>query len=51
MSDYEALKAAGHSAAMALVIILDANRGDKFCINWIAETRAQVAAKSKEATA
>ncbi len=32
MTDLEILKAYGHSAATAMTIILDAKRGDKFCI-------------------
>lgn len=41
MSDYEALKAAGHSAAKAAEIALDAKRGDRHAIAWIAAIRAQ----------
>ena len=33
---YAALKAAGHSAAKAAEIVLDAKRGDKYARDWIA---------------
>jgi hypothetical protein len=33
---YEALKACGHSPTKAAEIMLDAKRGDKFCVRWIA---------------
>ena len=36
MTDYEALKAHGHTPAKAAEIILDAKRGDEFCRKWIA---------------
>lgn len=39
MTDYEALKAYGHSAAMAATIVLDAERGDEYCRKWIAQVR------------
>jgi hypothetical protein len=35
VSDYEALKAHGHSPAKAAEIILDAKRGDLFSRKWI----------------
>ena len=35
MSDYEIAKRAGHSAAKALEIALDARRGDKFALIWL----------------
>ena len=38
-SDYEVLKAAGHSPLKALQITSDANRGDTYAINWIIEAR------------
>ena len=44
MSDYEALKVYGHSPAIAATIVLDAKRGDEFCIGWIAMVRDAVAA-------
>jgi hypothetical protein len=39
MTDYDVLKAAGHSPMKALEIISDANRGDIKAINWIIEAR------------
>ena len=36
MSDYEILKAYGHSPAKAAEIVLDAKRGDAWAIRWIA---------------
>ena len=41
LSDYEVLKAAGHSPFDALRIVSDANRGDQHAINWIVEARKQ----------
>jgi hypothetical protein len=38
-SDYEALKAYGHSPAKASEIVLDAKRGDFFSRGWIAVVR------------
>ena len=32
---YKALKAAGHDAAKALEIVIDAERGDKYALRWI----------------
>lgn len=43
MSDYEILKAYGHSAALAATIVLDAKRGDAYSIKWIGIARASVA--------
>lgn len=40
-SDYEVLKAAGHSPLKALQIVTDANRGDQYAITWIIEARKQ----------
>jgi hypothetical protein len=40
MSNYEALKAAGHSPAKAAEICLDAERGDVRAIQWIKTVRA-----------
>lgn len=40
MSDYECLKAYGHSPAKAAEIALDAERGDRYAIQWIAAARA-----------
>lgn len=37
--DLAMLKAAGHSAFMALRIIVDARRGDEFALLWIRQTR------------
>jgi hypothetical protein len=41
MTDYEALKQAGHSAAKAVEIILDAKRGDLFAQQWIEITQKE----------
>lgn len=41
MTDYDVLKAAGHSAAKAAEIALDAKRGDQHAKAWIAAVRAQ----------
>jgi len=35
MTEYEALKKLGHSAAKAAEIVLDAKRGDKYAKLWI----------------
>ncbi len=35
MTDYDVLKAAGHSPAKAAEIILDAKRGDEFSIRYL----------------
>ncbi len=43
MSDYEALKAHGHSPAKAAEIALDAKRGDRCAIAWIAAVRGATA--------
>ena len=43
MSDYEALKAAGHSAMKAVEILWDAKRGDSRAIKWIAACHALAA--------
>ena len=40
MTDYEALKAAGHSPAKAAEIVLDAKRGDRHALAWIATVRS-----------
>lgn len=40
-SDYEVLKAAGHSPFKALEIVSDANRGDQHAISRIVEARKQ----------
>lgn len=40
-SDYEVLKAAGHSPFKALQIVSDANRGDQHAISWIVQARKQ----------
>ena len=39
MTDYELLKAAGHSPAKAAEIILDAKRDDIHAVRWIAKVR------------
>jgi hypothetical protein len=39
VSDYDALKAYGHSPAKAAEIVLDAKRGDFFSRGWIAVVR------------
>jgi hypothetical protein len=39
MSDYEALKVAGHTPAKAAEIALDAKRGDQHALAWIAALR------------
>jgi hypothetical protein len=39
MTDYQALKRAGHTPAKAAEIFLDAKRGDEYAINWIATIR------------
>lgn len=36
---YAALKAAGHSPAKGAEILLDAMRGDRYALNWIAIVR------------
>lgn len=41
LSDYDVLKAAGHSPIKALQITTDANRGDHHAINWINQARKQ----------
>lgn len=46
MTDYEVLKAAGHSPAKAAEIELDAKRGDKYAVRWLAECRRQQEKKS-----
>lgn len=43
MTDYEALKASGHSPAQAAEIVLDAKRGDRYALDWIKMSRAQAA--------
>jgi hypothetical protein len=43
MTDYEALKAYGHSAAEAATIVLDAKRGDKHGLKWITLVRRALA--------
>ena len=48
MSDYEALKAWGHSTAMAATIVWDAKRGDKYCRKWIKQARKSVGADAEE---
>ena len=45
MSDYDVLKAAGHSPAKAAEIALDAKRGDSHAISWIAIVRRQELAR------
>lgn len=47
MTDYDALKAAGHSPAVAATIVLDAKRGDEYCRKWIAQTREMLASKAE----
>lgn len=42
MTDYEVLKAYGHSAAMAATIVIDAVRGDAHSIRWIETARTSV---------
>jgi hypothetical protein len=44
LSDYEVLVARGHSADKAFEIMLDAKRGNTFCIGWIKLCREQHAA-------
>ncbi len=39
MTDYDALKVAGHSPAKAAEILLDAKRGDRYAIEWIKAAR------------
>lgn len=39
MSDYEVLKRYGHSPIKAAEIALDAQRGDKYALAWIAAAR------------
>lgn len=46
MSDYEVLKMAGHDAAKAAEIILDAKRGDRHAISWIKSVRSLVREQS-----
>jgi hypothetical protein len=41
-SDYDALKAYGHSPAKAAEIVLDASRGNERAANWIAIVRQAV---------
>lgn len=41
LSDYDVLKAAGHSPLKALQIVTDAKRDDPHAINWIVEARKQ----------
>ena len=43
MSDYEALKACGHSPAKAAEIVLDAGRGDRYALAWITAVRRSIA--------
>ena len=45
MTEYEALKALGHSPAKAAEIVLDASRGDELSIHWIASAQG-IAARS-----
>ena len=42
MTDYEVLKAYGHSAFKAAEIVLDAKRGDTYAVQWIATIRSLV---------
>lgn len=39
MSDYEILKATGHSPAKAAEILLDAQRGVPWALTWVAMMR------------
>jgi len=48
MTDYEVLKAAGHSAFKAGEMLLDAKRGDPIAIKWIAECRKKYGDSQKE---
>lgn len=41
LSDYEVLKAAGHSPFKALEIVQDAKRDDPHALNWIDQARKQ----------
>lgn len=45
MSDYEALKAYGHTPAKAAEIVLDAQRGDLWAIGWIKVVRRNLLAE------
>ena len=45
---YEALKAWGHSPAMAATIVLDAKRGDEHSRKWIKQVRKYVGADAEE---
>lgn len=42
MTDYEALKIAGHSPAKALEIVIDARRGDRIAKDWIEAARKSI---------
>lgn len=46
MSDYEVLKAAGHTPAKAAEIALDAKRGDNFAKRWIEMSRRIIEGRS-----
>lgn len=41
MTDYDLLKAEGHSPAKAAEIVLDARRGDKWALFWVRNARAR----------
>ena len=41
MTDYDVLKRFGHSPMKAAEIALDAKRGDKHALAWLAVARAQ----------
>ena len=42
MSDYEALKKAGHSPFKAAEIALDAKRGNAYAVAWVKAARETV---------
>jgi hypothetical protein len=44
-TDYEILRSAGHSAAKAQEIALNAKRGDPFSIYWIEKYKNEVTAR------
>lgn len=47
MSDYEILKAMGHTPAKAAEIALDAKRGDEYAVQWVTAARQIVAEQRK----
>lgn len=46
MSDYEVLKAMGHTPAKAAEIALDAKRGDEYAVAWIEAARQMATERS-----